>query len=88
YSDMQAIQIKHLLNKLGLKVPNDVSLIGFDDLWFAELEEFSFTTIAQPKLEIGRQSMQLLMNIINGMPKENRLLEPKLVIRNSTAKRN
>lgn len=86
YSDMQAIQIKHLLGRLGLSVPGDVSLIGFDDLWFAELEEFSFTTIAQPKLEIGRQSMQLLMDIINGCPEENRILQPELVVRGSTAK--
>ncbi|MFA6100618.1 MAG: LacI family DNA-binding transcriptional regulator [Victivallaceae bacterium] len=86
YSDMEAIQIKHLLSRLGMRIPDDVSLIGFDDLWFAELEEFSFTTIAQPKLEIGRQSMQLLMDIINGASAKNRILEAELKIRNSTAK--
>lgn len=88
YSDMEAIQVKHLLGRHNLKVPEDISLIGFDDLWFAELEEFSFTTIAQPKLELGRQSMQLLMEVISGIPAASRILQPELVIRNSTKKLN
>ena len=85
YSDFQAIKIVHLLTELGLKVPGDVSLIGTDDLWFAALPEFSFTTIAQPRKNIGEVSVELLLKKINGKEAESIFLSPELVVRNSTA---
>ena len=85
YSDFQAIKIVHLLAELGLKVPGDVSLIGTDDLWFAALPEFSFTTIAQPRKNIGEVSVELLLKKINGKEAESIFLSPELVVRNSTA---
>ena len=86
YSDNEAIHIHIALHKLGLRIPEDVALVGFDDLWFAGLENFRFTTIAQPKREIGQQAMELLLEIVNGtvsLPRQQ-LLPPELIIREST----
>lgn len=85
YSDMQAIKLKHLANRLGLRIPEDISIVGFDDLWFAQLEEFNFTTIAQPKAEIGTQAMNLLLRMIKSASAESILLKPELIVRESTA---
>ncbi|MDD5598774.1 MAG: LacI family DNA-binding transcriptional regulator [Victivallaceae bacterium] len=85
YSDQQAIKLKHMAERYGLRIPADLSIVGFDDLWFAELEEFNFTTVAQPKIEIGRQAMELLLQLIKTGKGGNRLLKPELVVRKSTA---
>ncbi|MFA6714955.1 MAG: LacI family DNA-binding transcriptional regulator [Victivallales bacterium] len=85
YSDQQAIKLKHVAERCGLRIPADLSIVGFDDLWFAELEEFNFTTVAQPKIEIGRQTMELLLELMKTGKGGNRLLEPELVVRKSTA---
>lgn len=85
YSDLQAIKIMHIMTKLGLKVPQDVSIIGTDDLWFAALPEFSFTSIALPRKNIGEVSIKLLLNKINGKEAKSIFLAPELVVRNSTA---
>lgn len=85
YSDFQAIEIMHVMSKLGLAVPRDVSLVGTDDLWFADLAEFSFTTVAQSRKDIGRISVKLLLDKIVDKEPESILLPPELVVRNSTA---
>lgn len=85
YSDSQAITITHLMKKIGLNIPEDVSLIGTDGLWFAELPEFSFTTVSQSRKSIGEVSVDLLLRKINGKEVESVFLPPELVVRNSTA---
>jgi DNA-binding LacI/PurR family transcriptional regulator len=85
YSDFQAIEIMHIMAKLGLEVPRDVSLVGTDDLWFASLAEFSFTTVALPRKDIGRVSVKLLLDKIADKEPECIFLPPELVVRNSTA---
>lgn len=85
YSDFQAIKIMHIMKKIGLRIPEDVSLVGTDGLWFTELPEFSFTTIVQSRKEIGEKSVDLLFRIINGEEVKSVFLPPKLVARNSTA---
>jgi DNA-binding LacI/PurR family transcriptional regulator len=84
YSDAQAIRIKHTLEAKGIRVPEDVSLVGFDDMWFAALEEFSFTTVSQPKMQIGQESMLTLLDILKGGTHESKLLKPELIFRKSS----
>ncbi len=84
YSDFDALRIKHAVEKEGGTVPGSISVVGFDDLWFAGLPEFSFTTIAQPKKEIGRIAAGLLLNMIDGKMVHSRTLSPELVVRSST----
>ncbi|MHB9138847.1 MAG: LacI family DNA-binding transcriptional regulator [Victivallaceae bacterium] len=86
FSDYDAIFIKHFLDKKGLKIPDDISLLGFDDIWAVSQPEYNFSTIAIKSEEIGRQAMEMLLERINGHKVENRLIKPELIIRGSTAR--
>ena len=85
YSDIDAIKIRYALEELGLKVPEDVSLVGFDNIDLTAMKEFDFTTIAQPQEKIGQVALELLNKRINGNMPEHVELEPELIIRSSTA---
>jgi DNA-binding LacI/PurR family transcriptional regulator len=85
YSDEQAIKIKHVVESLGLRIPHDISIAGFDNMWFSDIQEFQFTTIAQPKKEIGQTATQMLFELINGKNVTSKFMEPELVVRKSTA---
>ncbi len=85
YSDTHAIKIKHSVESIGLRIPEDISIAGFDDMWFSEIREFKFTTVAQPKKEIGQAAMQMLLELISGSDVASRFMEPALVVRESTA---
>jgi DNA-binding LacI/PurR family transcriptional regulator len=84
YSDLFAIKIIHTLNKLGLKVPEDISVTGFDDLVYAKWPEYNLTTILQPKTKIGELAAGTLIKIID--KKQSVICEPikpMLIVRNS-----
>ncbi|NJK87230.1 MAG: LacI family transcriptional regulator [Bacteroidales bacterium] len=84
YSDLFAIEIIHVLKELGISVPYDVSVTGFDDLKYAHWPEYNLTTIYQPKIKIGELSASLLIELIQGkqinMPV---YIEPQLIVRKS-----
>lgn len=74
------------LRERGLRIPEDVSLIGFDDTIYAELLDPPLTTIAQPTTDLGRRSAELLLDRVvrgyNGAPRIE-VMAPKLVDRAS-----
>ncbi len=80
----------HALRELGLRVPQDVALVGFDDLSWATLVEPQLTTIAQPVRELGRAAAELLGRRCRGdtlgFPAEV-MLTPTLQIRESSVSR-
>jgi len=86
YSDLFAIEAIQTLTEMGIKVPEDVSVTGFDDLLYAQWPPYSLTTIYQPKTRIGELSASSLIDIINTkkqvLPEP---IEPQLIIRNSCA---
>jgi LacI family repressor for deo operon, udp, cdd, tsx, nupC, and nupG len=86
-NDEMAFGAIHELRRLGRDVPNDVSVIGFDDLYLSEAFHPPLTTIAQPRAEIGRQAMGLLLDILAGgaAPAGPLVLPTMLKIRASTA---
>ncbi len=84
-SDFEAIEIKHAVEAAGLSLPGDVSVVGFDDMWFASLPEFDFTSVSQPKADIGRLSVEMLLARIGGKKMRSRQLQPELVVRGSTS---
>ncbi len=87
-SDMMAIGAVKAAFEKGLDVPEDVAVAGFDDISFAGMYEPPLTTVAQPKYDLGRTAMELLMKRIEGgnsMEPEDIFLEHELVIRKSTA---
>jgi len=66
-------------------VPEELSLIGFDDNILCEIVSPALTTIHQPKVEMGQMAMQMLLNSFRGEDIQDYLLQPALVVRESTA---
>jgi len=64
YNDMTAIGLLRALRRAGLQVPQDMSVVGFDDIPFAAYVHPPLTTVAQPKFEMGRQAMQMLLTLM------------------------
>jgi len=86
YSDFHAVDAKHAAEKFGLKVPDRISITGFDGLVFAGWPEFELTTIDQPKAELGSRAAELVLEQIEGSKDvEPVRFPPRLIIRSSTA---
>jgi LacI family repressor for deo operon, udp, cdd, tsx, nupC, and nupG len=87
-NDEMAIGAMRALRARGQWVPEDVSVIGFDDIRFARYSDPPLTTVAQPKAELGREAMSLLIEILSGVdvPARKRILATQLVVRGSTAR--
>ncbi|OGV78376.1 MAG: hypothetical protein A3K19_20130 [Lentisphaerae bacterium RIFOXYB12_FULL_65_16] len=85
YADTFAAKAKHVAEQAGLRIPQDLSVVGFDNMWFTSLPEFDLTTVAQPQRDIGRVAMDMLLARLRGQAAESRLLAPSLVVRGSTA---
>jgi DNA-binding LacI/PurR family transcriptional regulator len=85
YNDIAAIGAIRALRDKGLRVPEDVSVIGFDDIQGAAYHSPSLTTIRQPLNEMGNKAAQLLLQRIRGqeIPEEVPIM-PELIIREST----
>ena len=88
--DLMAIGAISALRRAYLSVPDDISIIGFDNISQASLISPSLTTIAQPVLEMGRMSVSILLERIKGhmTPPSQLLLPTTLVERESCAPRN
>ena len=75
---------------MGLRVPTDVSVLGFDDIYAAAFHNPALTTIRQPLFEMGSLAAQTLLNKLkNGESElitEELSVEPTLVVRRSTAR--
>ena len=85
-SDQMAIGAISELRARGVSVPADVSVIGFDDIIFANAFEPPLTTVRQPRQEMGRKAMALMVDRLNGKrTAETIVLETELVVRGSVA---
>ncbi|MDP5029216.1 LacI family DNA-binding transcriptional regulator [Paraglaciecola sp.] len=89
-SDKMAIGIIQGLKAEGLRIPEDISVVGFDDIEFAKYCEPPLTTIRQPAKELGSSAMKLLCNLIDGKYEPESVLRPyflptDLIVRGSTA---
>jgi LacI family repressor for deo operon, udp, cdd, tsx, nupC, and nupG len=84
-----AIGAMRALKHRGFRVPEDVEIVGFDDIELAGLVDPPLTTVAQPAAEMGRRSAELLLRMAEGKQPAERsvILEPKLVVRGTTRKR-
>ena len=87
HNDMMAIGAIQEAKRLGLRIPQDLSIVGFDDIQFSQYCDPPLTTVSQPRYEIGRQVMLMMLELLKGRDVRagSRLLETKLVIRNSAA---
>ncbi len=83
--DIMAVGSIQAINNRGLRVPQDISIVGFDDIKFAEYLDPPLTTIRQPANQKGVEACNMLIDLLeNGTPIKNQMLQVELVIRNST----
>jgi DNA-binding LacI/PurR family transcriptional regulator len=87
YNDISAIGAIHAIQESGRRVPDDVSVVGIDDIEIAVHYTPSLTTVRQPLLKMGEMAARTLIDELEGDVKElpEILIEPELVIRKSTA---
>ncbi|WP_016584631.1 DNA-binding transcriptional regulator CytR [Yersinia pestis] len=87
HNDVMAVGAIWQAKQLGLRIPQDVSLVGFDDLKLSQFCDPPLTTVAQPRYQIGQQAMLLLLEQLQGhsVQSGSRLLDTELIIRESTA---
>ena len=87
FNDEMAIGVMENAKRRGLRVPRDLSVVGFDDIRFARYTDPPLTTVAQPMREIGEGTVRLLLQILNGDTRapDSITLPHKLTIRSSTA---
>jgi DNA-binding LacI/PurR family transcriptional regulator len=87
-NDLMAIGAMRAIKEAGLSVPNDISVVGYNNIWVTSVLATPLTTIDTPLFEMGRQSFQLLLGLINEDQEMNYkvTLPTKLIIRESTAR--
>jgi DNA-binding LacI/PurR family transcriptional regulator len=87
-SDVYAIAVIHAAKRLGLRVPEDISVIGFDNIELSSMVDPTITTIEQPGEQIGYQGCELLIEKINNpqTPVKKIFLDTELIVRESTAR--
>ncbi|HYJ90649.1 MAG TPA: LacI family DNA-binding transcriptional regulator [Pyrinomonadaceae bacterium] len=89
FNDISAIGATRALVEMGLRVPNDVSVLGFDDIYSAAFHNPALTTIRQPLFEMGRLAARTLLDRLadeTGQIPQNLSVEPTLIVRQSTAR--
>jgi len=87
YNDLVALGVMRALRELGLRVPDDVSVIGYDDIDMASYASVPLTTVRVPKEEMGRQAAEILIQHIEALDAgtiEKVCLQAKLIVREST----
>ena len=87
-NDEMAMGLISVLHARGISVPDDLSVVGFDDIVFAKTYIPALTTIHQPRLAIGERAMSILLSLLDGSAAREQcpaLLEASLVVRASTA---
>jgi DNA-binding LacI/PurR family transcriptional regulator len=88
FNDIAAIGVIRAIHDVGLRVPEDVSVIGFDDILCAAYQKPSLTTVRQPLREMGNKGAQMLLAMIANSETEavaETVMQPELILRESTA---
>lgn len=86
-NDEWACDAMSVAMRAGFRVPDDIAFIGKDDIPLAASYPIGLTTIAQPRYEQGEAASQLLLEMIDGKPSRKIILQPKLIVRQSTTNR-
>jgi len=82
-NDMIALGVIEAIEEDGFLVPDDISVIGFNNISYASLPRIMLTTIAQPMYEMGFMAAEYILDVIEGKREERLqiILEPKLIVR-------
>jgi DNA-binding LacI/PurR family transcriptional regulator len=86
-NDLQALGVYDAARARGLRIPRDLSVVGFDDLVFTQWSDPPLTTVRQPLLQLGVTAAEFLLDLADGRELEHDRIElpTKLVVRGSTA---
>lgn len=87
YNDLVAIGLIRALNELGIRVPEDVSVVGYDDIEISAYLDVPLTTVRVPKREMGKRATELLVQHLEAVDAgtvEKVLLRAELVVRGTT----
>ncbi|MDP2267646.1 MAG: substrate-binding domain-containing protein, partial [Deltaproteobacteria bacterium] len=87
-NDLLAMGALLAIQEKGLRVPEDISIVGFDGIWLVERITPALTTVKVPLNEMGYLAMNMLFSKMKGVPVEQEriVLQPSLVVRCSTAR--
>ena len=87
FSDITALKIMEAAEERGVRIPEDVSLVGYDNIAFTALPRIHLTTVSQHKFQQSRIAVERLLEKIDGSAENTvDLLEPELIIRSTCAK--
>ena len=89
YNDMTAIGLIHAAHAAGLSLPQDLAIVGFDDIVFAPYVHPALTTVAQPVAELGKGAMEMVLSLLPDSNADldastDRTLSGSLVVRASS----
>ncbi len=85
-NDLSALRVLEIAAEFGLRVPQDLSVVGFDNVPESANAEPPLTTVAQPLHQMGAEAVRLLLGLLSGVDSEEHLLLPAtLVVRASSA---
>ncbi len=90
YNDPVAIGAIKAISEAGLKIPEDIAVVGAGNVHYSDVLAVPLTTVDQGTVQIGRQAAELLMEQIGAKRKPRLrkvLIPPKLVVRQSTARK-
>ncbi|MEI3606498.1 GntR family transcriptional regulator [Pseudogracilibacillus sp. SE30717A] len=91
YNDELAILLLNLLREKKIVVPDEISIVGYDDSFLAEASEVKLTTIEHPKIKMGEDAAKMIIDLVENVNESQRnnklesiVYEPKLILRTST----
>ena len=87
YNDMQAFGALRAAREAASRAPADISIAGFDDLFFSSYTDPPLTTIRQPKQEMGCDAAEILLDLLAGGTPRSIVKQGALMVRQSTAPR-
>ena len=86
YNDTAAMSLLAACYKRGVSVPDNLSVIGFDDIDMAAYTIPPLTTIRQPRFELGQRAMHMMLDLLAGQKPENQIVPGELVVRQTTTR--
>ena len=85
YNDIMALELLGVLRERGLRTPEDIAVVGYDNMWVSSLGAIDLTSVDQNPLELGKISAEIALARVHGLDDKPilRKVEPRLVPRTS-----